>query len=318
MERLVSLTPNSKILNCQIDPKMLELHSSATQCAHSAILISGSARSGTTIVGKLIHSFEGVEYVFEPPALIALFSIIEHMPEAQWKFLYEAYLYEEFLINAVSGRAINTNVADDSAIYAVKGASDIERRLNRSWPKMEAARLAAQSRVAYKIPNIIPFIPLLRKRYPGTKVVMVKRGASETISSLMAKHVFTPDHPSSMLPWPTRVQEGKRYPYWLKLGDEGLWDELNELDRCAYYYICMNDGVDEFGNQLTLKYATLINNPRGVAEALANELGMNFGERTDEIIDSIKPTGKRIEADLLGAVSTEFRREVLEYSARSE
>lgn len=297
---------------------MVELHPVARQCADSAILISGSARSGTTIVGKLVHSFECVEYVFEPPALIALFSLIEDLPLAQWNFLYEAYLYEEFLINAVSGRTINTNRIDDSSIYAVKSDKEIEGRLNRSWPKIDSTAAAAQSRAAYKIPNIVPFIPNLRSRYPGMNVVMMVRGAIETIHSLLAKHVFTPGHPSAAMPWPFRLFDNERLPYWIRKGDEKLWQELNEIDRCAYYYIRMNEGLQTSERQIVLKYADLVKSPQAVASQLADFLGLSFGACTDTIIRSIKPTGKALDSTVIASISDLFRDEVTEYSARAE
>lgn len=297
---------------------MLELHASTRECAGSAILISGSARSGTTIVGKLIHSFETVEYIFEPPALIALFPLIESLSEKDWNYLYEAYLYEEFLINAISGRAINTNLADDSSIYAVKDKAEIDVRLARSWPKVEASELAAQRKAAYKIPNIVPYIPTLRTRYPSMSIIMMMRGALETIHSLLEKHVFTPGHPSAALPWPYRSDGGQRIPYWVQRGDEGLWRELNELDRCAYYYIRMNDGVEETDKQIILKYSTLISKPHEVAESLAEQLGVKFGLYTTDIIKQIKPLGKHLDSSLLKQISTEFRAQVEMLSERVE
>ena len=36
------------------------------------VIIGGSARSGTTIIGKLIHSLKNIEYQFEPPMLVSL------------------------------------------------------------------------------------------------------------------------------------------------------------------------------------------------------------------------------------------------------
>lgn len=147
--------------------KCFRMSQTARTAAETAVLVTGSARSGTTIIGALIHTFQNVEYVFEPPALIALFPLIEEMPEHQWKYLYEAYLYEEFLINAVSGRAINTNIDDDSSIYKVKSGQDIAERLSWSWRKADADKIASARRVAYKIETSFPswenFFPTYRR-----------------------------------------------------------------------------------------------------------------------------------------------------------
>lgn len=297
---------------------MLKLHAASRDCANSAILISGSARSGTTIVGKLIHSFETIEYVFEPPALIALFPLINAMPRHHWDYLYEAYLYEEFLINAVSGRSINTNRADDSSIFKLKDEEEIERRLNRSWTKGAATRRALDSRVAYKIPNIACYVPELCRRYPGMAVIMMVRNAVETIHSLMAKNVFTPGHPSSTLPWPFRIIENVRIPYWVRIGDEKLWNELNEIDRYAYYYIRMNENVGGSSQQFVLKYSELVNSPFVVSKKIADFLGLAFGKRTEAIIASIKPSGKVLDTGIIDSISSMFRGQVVEYSELSE
>jgi hypothetical protein len=297
---------------------MLELHPSARECANSAILISGSARSGTTIVGKLIHSFSSAEYVFEPPALIALFPLMDAMPRQQWDYLYEAYIYEEFLINAVAGRAINTNRMDDSSIFAAKDEEEIAGRLGRIWTKGETTRLAVSRRAAYKIPSIVAWIPELRRRYPGMAVVMMVRNAVETIHSLMAKHTFTPNHSSAALGWPSRRDGGAVIPYWVKRGDEALWKELNEIDRCAYYYICMSEGADAAERQCLLKYSELLATPLTVAERLADFLGVGFGERTCSVIETIRPTGKPLDRGIIDSISEQFRVRVVEYSARAE
>ncbi len=297
---------------------MLKLHSVARDCADSAILISGSARSGTTIVGKLVHSFDRVEYVFEPPALIALISQINDLPRQQWEFLYEAYLYEEFLINAISGRAINMNRADDSSIFAAKSEDEVMRRLDHSWRKGEANLIAPLRRAAYKIPNIVPYIPALSSRYPGMAVVMVVRGAVETINSLMAKHMFASGHPSSLLPWPFRQFGEIKAPYWLRLGDELLWQELNEVDRCAYYYIRMSEGVQASEHQFVLKYSDLVKSPQDVACRLADFLGLKFGACTEKVINTIKPSRSPLDSGVIDSISDMFRSQVVEYSARSE
>ena len=76
---------------------------------NKAVLISGSARSGTTILAKILHSFKNVELAFEPPVLYSLFALLPELEEKQWRLLYETHLYEEFFRDALSGRAINSS-----------------------------------------------------------------------------------------------------------------------------------------------------------------------------------------------------------------
>jgi hypothetical protein len=158
----------------------------------------------------------------------------------------------------------------------------------------------------------------MRRRYPGMAVVIMVRDAVETIHSLMAKHVFTPGHPNAALPWPFRRDGQEVIPYWVKKGDDALWKELNEIDRCAYYYICMSEGSDAADRQLVLKYSELVTSPLAVAERLAGFLGVGFGERTLSAIETIKPTGKPLDHGIIALISDQFRARVVEFSARAE
>jgi hypothetical protein len=67
-----------------------------------------------------------------------------------------------------------------------------------------------------------------------------------------------------------------------------------------------------------LKYAALVRDPAGTAEAIAERLGVTFGEKTPEIIALIKPTRQPLDTHLLDSISGEFKRAVLEVSAESE
>ena len=60
---------------------------------NECIVITGCARSGTTILSKIIHSFSNVELSFEPPMLFSLFPLINKLSQNDWKLLYETYLY---------------------------------------------------------------------------------------------------------------------------------------------------------------------------------------------------------------------------------
>src|SRR5262245_47930304 len=74
---------------------VLEIDQLATRVLERAIIVSGAGRTGTTMMGQLIHTLDGVEYGFEPPLLFGLLSLIERMPVEQWKLLFDLYVLEE-------------------------------------------------------------------------------------------------------------------------------------------------------------------------------------------------------------------------------
>ncbi len=298
--------------------RKLQLDPAMQQAIGTAVLVSGSARSGTTVLGKLIHSFSDVEYVFEPPTVIALFALLDTLPESTWRFMYETYLAEDFLANALAGRSINTNRADDSSIWAVKSEQEIERRLGRSRSKFEVMQEAVRSVLAYKVPNIVPLLGKFHLRYPDTRLVVIKRGAIETIHSLIRKGWFQERGGAQNLIWPFRLYDGVRIPYWVAVGDEELWRSLGEIDRCAYYYVRMSDAPPEGERVFHVLYTSLVNQPAKTANQLAEWLGLKFGDKTPNVLATIKATGKQIDISILDRVTPALRDKVMFYSALSE
>lgn len=297
---------------------MYKLDSAATKAITNAVLVTGGARSGTTILGKLIHTYRNVEYAFEPPMLIALFSIINKVPAESWRFLYEAYLGEDFFINALAGRSINTNRSDDSSIYAVKTADEVERRLGRSWSRKEIMERLRSTVVAYKIPNIVPYIGRLLVIMPHTRVIVIRRGAVATFHSLMEKGWFKDHGVQSTAFWPFREVAGKQVPYWVRDGEESLWVELPELERCAYYYLLMSDLHTQGPQIMKMRYSELLADPIAASARLAGWLGLDEGERTRELLATIRPNGKPLDESILSRLSVNYRDSVREQSALSE
>lgn len=297
---------------------MLELDPITKSVIDSAVVVTGGGRSGTTILGKLIHTFQNVEYAFEPPMLVALFALLDQLPPPIWKFLYEAYLAEEFLSNALAGRIINTNRGDDSSIHAVKSVAEIEERLSRSWSKREIMEQVGKKTLAYKLPNIVPFLQPLMAYYPDSRIIIIRRGAAECIHSLLLKSWFRNDGAQAATAWPFRQVSKWRVPYWVRPGEEEMWCALSELDRCAYYYVLMSQAPPPGKRVMHLRYSDLVTQPASTSRRLAEWLGVEEGVRTQEVLAGIRPTGKPIDSSIIQKISPQFRGAVLEQSALSE
>lgn len=290
--------------------KMLEISPIAGQKASDAILITGSARSGTTIMGKIVHSLEGVEYTFEPPVLYSIFPLINTMPSEQWRMIYEAYLYEDHFLNAIAGRAINCNLSDDSSIYNVKSQDEINARLNQSLGKADAEIAAQNMTIAYKIPDILSCIPKLLEYYPDTKIVMMDRDCSETLNSLYKKEWFTNENAQKNLLWPFTVYKNIQIPFWVEQKDHQEWYDMSALDRCAYYYLYILKNMQKIPTTATIDYNIMLQKPHETVQELAKALNLSFGPKTAEIINSIKPTKSNRDDDILDKVSSPLREQI--------
>lgn len=295
---------------------MLKISPLAADCARNAILITGSARSGTTLMGKIVSSFHGVEYAFEPPMLFTLFSLVGDLNEYHWRLLYETYLYEDFLINALAGRNLNLNRIDDSAAHQVKSKEEIERRLNTSLRKEEAERLTRGTTLAYKMPDVVPMVPTVKTYYPETRVVFMLRDAVGTINSILQKKWFSKEAIGKSLVWPFCIFGDLRVPFWVKPEDREYWTTLSELDRAAYYYVRVNEGVENIPGRFEVVYDDLVAKPGLVVGKLIEELGMRHGPRTGEIVAGIRRSENNCDLFVMGNINSDLRARVKHFSDR--
>jgi hypothetical protein len=256
-----------------------------------SILITGLGRSGTTLLGKLVASCSGVEYSFEPPLLVSLFSQIPYLQPDSWKLLFDTYLYEEVCVNGLAGRSINLNRHDDSSALKVLGEVEIQRRLSRSWRKDEIEAFVVdnrQVRIACKIPNLVQYIPLFLELYPNVNVVHVVRGLMPTIASLLAKGWFQHTDFSNLTTqiYPYSFSKSIRVPFWVKPDDIDWWTQAAELDRCLYYY-GLNISFCNYDQVFRLPYEDLIQAPESTFASLMQHLDLQPGELTAQILQTI-------------------------------
>ncbi len=269
----------------------LKLNYAAFDACNRAVIISGCGRSGTTILGKILHSMDRVEYCFEGPMLVSLFAVMPVLPNSEWMLLYETYLYEEFLINTLCGRGLNCNRADDSSIYNVKDAAIVEARLSKSKRKTEASVEARDSVIVYKVPDISPYLKTLKALYPGSRFVLLKRRASDTINSILQKKWFSDDVlRGGLVIWPNRIAHDTLIPYWIPEADIEYWIGGDELHRAAYYYAFMTESYRGLESSTIVDYDRMLQSPEDVIGSLAVKLGLKFGTRTPELLSTIRPT----------------------------
>lgn len=284
----------------------------------SAIIVSGSARSGTTIIGKLVNSFDGVEYCFEPPILFSLFPLIYNLEERDWKLLYETYLYEEFLINSLAGRNINLNHHDDSSIFKVKEDVDITSRLSKSHTKADIEKNIDRHSISFKIPDVVSFLPQLTHYYPETRLVLATRKAPEVFASIFRKGWFDDSSmQNSNLIWPFYTVNNVKVPFWVKADDAHGWLEMDELHRIAYYYISMNKSMSDLENCFQVKYDSLIKGPESTARSLAEFLNVEFTKKTYSILKTVSLKSSESNMEIINGLDKSVLDEVLYYSELS-
>ncbi|MBH52105.1 MAG: hypothetical protein CL785_03000 [Chloroflexi bacterium] len=259
-----------------------------TKSVSESLLITGCARSGTTIMGKLVHSLDKVEYAFEPPFLFSHIPLINHMPHEQWCLLYETYLFEDQHMDAVAGRRLNFNVHDDSNIFNAKERHLIEERVNSSSTRQSILPRALSNTIAYKMPDMLPYIPRLRNYYPDMTIVIMFRRASEVISSLLRKHWFSDESlTNSPSIWPSVVSSKPYVPFWVPLGEIQKWFDLNEIDRCMYYYCLMYEHIHANPKTVIVDYDNFLSDPKEILNKISRLIDRPFGTKSSSILDTV-------------------------------
>ena len=121
------------------------LDGSISRLVGRSVVVTGTTRSGTTMMGSLIHSMRGMEYAFEPPLLVSLLPLIDQVDEGVWRLLFETYLFEDFLMEAITGRRLNLNRHDDSCVLVAKAEEDVRSRMQQMHARVGAQEKATSN-----------------------------------------------------------------------------------------------------------------------------------------------------------------------------
>lgn len=272
----------------------LAISRQASTTAKQALVLTGSARSGTTIFGRLLASCKGVEYAFEPPILLVLLASLGEMPLASWKLLYETYLYEELLIGSLAGRYLNTNRIDDSCAYGYMSSEEVEQRLQRTFRKHDLEKQIHSSpiRLCFKLPDLLPRLDQLKALYPEATHIVMRRKAKPTLRSLLHKGWFgagpAGDSSSRIYPFRIGLDQSKNQchiPYWVAAPDQDWWLNASAEQRSLYYYI-LNTPADSEGFYV-IDYEEMLLDPSATFQRLSQELNLQPGTLTENILNSI-------------------------------
>lgn len=271
----------------------------AANAARSSMLITGSTRTGSTMIGQLFHSLARVEYSFEPPHLYALFPLIDKMPAEQWKFLYDSYIFEDLIVGAVTGRQLNFNRHDDSSIWRVKSEQEIEARINTAFRREDILKQSEGIQFAYKTVDITPYLSRFRDYYPDAPIIVMMRKPESVLISVMQKGWNS----DAALHAPTRIFPLKRsgfpnIPYWVPDGDEERYVAMPPIERCVFYYILMFEGIEKGKDYILVDYDSFVLDPAAKFRSLTDRLGLEFGSTTERLLENVKEPQKDRTVDL--------------------
>lgn len=271
-----------------------KLYKEATKVASRSIHIIGATRSGTTLFEQLISSLKNVECYDEPALLRILFPLIKHLSKKEFQILFEGYLFEERMMYSIPGRNINLNKFDMSSIYNSKDKQEIERRLSKSYRRLEIFPKAIKSSIAFKQVEISQYLREFVNYYPGIRTILLIRNPKGIVNSINKKKWFSDQQLfNNSGKWFFKKGENWNIPDWLENSKIQKFLQMNETNRALLYYQseyknfikCLK--IKKF-KPLIIDYDDFTRNPYSIFSATTKAINENYGKLTNKILKSIK------------------------------
>lgn len=254
----------------------------------SIVLLTGAMRSGTSVLGKIIGSMQKVEFFYEP----ALFARI--LIDPSLNRLLKDYIREDLVIPSLAGRSLNLNYNDDSSIFNYKTKKFIDSRLSRSWTTDRIFEENPEVTCLIKYPTYVSHIASLTLAEHTIKKVLIFRKPDGNVSSLMMKRWFSDEVIEKGISGEFKKFNGHNIPMWLEDHEFDIFKNLDEQGRCLYYYNKVNK-FDVKKYDLVIAYEALCSTPRLVINNIEKKLNLVQGDKTQELISSLRKDEKSID-----------------------
>ncbi len=248
----------------------------------SLVILSGAMRSGTSVLGKVLGSFDQVEFFYEPMTFVRL--LLNKSSHA----LVDDYLYFDLLMPSLAGRNINLNPHDDSSIHHYKSKAFIENRLSRSWPSDVIHEANDNVTCLVKYPSYVNEIADFESKSFPTKKVYIVREPVGNVLSLLRKKWFSDSVIEGGVRGDFKRVENRNAPLWLSDQDVDAFFRLNETGRCLFYYNKVL-GVDLDKYLVVVSYESLCNRPAEAVTNIGRKLGIKAGQLTDVLVEGMRP-----------------------------
>ena len=248
---------------------------------NNLIWVTGCARSGTTILGKILSTLKNVEYGYEPEFLFGLLPKIHKLHKQDWLDIYNTYIVEELFFNLCTGRKVNYKKNEDSYIGHSINSEDIKKKLNIEIRRIDFEEYLKKNKkqLIIKIPDVSKNLTILEKYYPKNKFIITKRNSESICASILKKNWFKRNE---SLPWIYNNPElfGENiYKKWIK---------LNEKKKAEIYIKEMNKNCKKIKNKYIFVYENLMKDPNKEINKICKFLNLKKTIKTKEIIKTVR------------------------------
>ncbi len=273
------------------------------------VIITGVGRSGTSILGSLVASLLGVEFVYEPwfLAQLPLFSSASVASRKVLNELLRGYTANLFYDNLM-GRGVNFRPGDASRVFNYQP----ERILNDKWKNVsshgDVVAYAKQHRsmLVMKMINLQPFYDVLFEALPNLKIIHIVRNPVDVAFSIEKKKWLSDralEEEVSIFPKKTvKSSEGsgsRAVPWWLKKTDLLGFSNASEYERSLMCWCSLLEAQKHSKEIIKglrseqyfeCKYEELLQDAPGILKRIAKFLDSDMGPCSKALLKTIDVT----------------------------
>jgi len=277
------------------------------------LTITGTCRSGKTLIGKLLGTCNQTEYADEPYTCMMLPMIVKSGKiNEEFAIGWMRANIRELFNDLVHLRSVNFRSEDLSSIWSMKSPEEIFARMTSIKTRGDASAFAKRnnSHLVVTLSESMPFIEFIIKAIPHIKFINVVRDPFAVAKDLVAKKWFSDEqlkNPLMAQLYCVHEHLGSNWymPWWVDDEEHEYFIKLSEYDRGMYYWwSLMNKGLKSIYStkcdMIQISYEELIKNPKYVFENLINILNFSPGPLTYQKLSEVRSedyTNLRISID---------------------
>lgn len=249
------------------------------------LIITGTGRSGTSILGRFVGSMRPVYYLFEPT--LPKYCL---MPD-----IMKSILWEDYVMPVIQGRNLNIDNRTESWTGNFWTEKEIKSRWMNLIRRIDLIPFIEKESpwIAIKLTEWQGMYETMKEMFgPDMRYLHIVRNGNDVISSSMVPGWYNEVYmTSNIVDWVEQRQKEDstwyNIPWFVGQETKDLWHTYNEETRIAAAWRCTVEiGLGETDNYKVVRYEDLCERPENLA--------FEIGKWLDVAVTTL--TGKHIES----------------------
>jgi len=276
------------------------------QIAEQVIAITGVTRSGTTLLGKMIATFDPIEYIYAPSDMsyLPLMASAGFMNGEMATYLMGKYA-NELMITSLLGRNANMRKSDESYALNTMSEDELHYRWNRLSEREDAIQYAKGRNAGFatKFTNYQPYYDFLIRSFRNCKLIHIVRNGLDVAASIEKKGWYADERMNTSIDTSmTKVikdqNTGETFhvPFHIPAKDSKSFHQADLFERGLLSWCVLMEKNREQADSLSLnrenyfefRYEDLLKNAQKIISDLLRFIGAKPTDYTGRMIELIR------------------------------